>query len=230
MSRANSLSPMTTPTPKNAKTEWRFEQQPVEYPAAVAGMEARVEDILDRHASDLVWFLEHPALYTAGTSAKTQDLLDSRFPVYASGRGGQYTYHGPGQRVVYIVADLKRQKNGQDLRRYVFDLEEALIRALAILGVKGERREGRIGIWVDLAPYGRQGEAKIAAIGVRVRKWITYHGIALNVAPDLSHYAGIVPCGIADFGVTSLADLGVTHDMQQTDHALQQGLRDVFGF
>lgn len=215
---------------ENGAAEWRFEQQPVDYPAAVAAMETRVLDILEQSTPDLVWFLEHPPLYTAGTSAKGHDLLDRRFPVHASGRGGQYTYHGPGQRVVYIVTDLKRGKSGQDLRRYVFDLEEALIRALGTLGVKGERRAGRVGIWVDLAAYGRHGEAKIAAIGVRVRKWVAYHGIALNVAPDLSHYAGIVPCGITDFGVTSLSDLGVTRDMRQADAALQQGLRDVFGF
>jgi lipoyl(octanoyl) transferase len=180
--------------------EWRLSPGFVPYEAAVAGMEERAAAIGAGQRPELVWFLEHPPLYTAGTSAKPSDLLDaSRFPVYASGRGGQYTYHGPGQLVAYVLLDLN--KRGRDVRLYVHRLEAWAIAALAAYDVVGERREGRPGIWITK----QQGDAKIAAIGVRVRRWITYHGIAVNICPDLSHFAGIVPCGIADADVTSLA-------------------------
>ena len=207
--------------------EWRIESAPVDYPDAVAEMERRVAEIHAGSAPELVWLLEHPPLYTAGTSARADDLLSPRFPVHKSGRGGQYTYHGPGQRVAYALLDLKRRyPGGPDLRAYVHDLEEWIIRALASFNVEGERRDGRIGIWVR-----RDGgrEDKIAAIGVRVRRWIGYHGIALNVEPDLSHYDGIVPCGISDHGVTSLADLGLPVTLADADVALRAAFAEVFG-
>jgi lipoyl(octanoyl) transferase len=214
-----------TPASANA-LEWEISTAPVEYPAAVAAMEARVAAIRAGNASEKIWLLEHPPLYTAGTSAKPADLLAARFPVYASGRGGQYTYHGPGQRIAYVMLDLQRR--GPDLRRYIWGLEEWLIVALREFDVQAERREGRVGLWVDLSRYGRSGEAKIAAIGVRVRKWVTYHGIALNVAPDLSHYDGIVPCGISQHGVTSLADLGIVVGMGEVDAVLQNTFNKTF--
>ncbi len=193
------------------------------YPEALAAMEARVAAIRDGTAPELVWLLEHPPLYTAGTSAHDTDLLTpDRFPVYRTGRGGQYTYHGPGQRVGYVMVDLKRRN--PDVRAYVHSLEEWLIRALARFQVKGERREGRVGIWVA-----RDGvEKKIAAIGVRVRHWVTFHGVALNVDPDLSHFAGIVPCGLAQYGVTSLVDLGLPVTMADVDLALREAWDEVF--
>jgi lipoyl(octanoyl) transferase len=203
--------------------EWRVEDEPVGYEAAVEAMEARVAAIRAGTLPDLVWLVEHPPLYTAGTSTKPGDLLDPRLPVFRTGRGGQLTYHGPGQRVGYVMLDLKRR--GADIRRYVRDLEEWLIRALARFNVRGERREGRVGIWV--ATRGGS-EAKIAAIGVRVRQWVTFHGVALNVDPDLSHYSGIVPCGIADRGVTSLAALGITASMAEVDIALRAAFEEVF--
>ena len=192
-------------------------------------MDARAAAIRDAGAAELVWLLEHPPLYTAGTSAKDCDLLDQRFPVYRSGRGGQFTYHGPGQRVAYLMLDLKRRN--PDVRAYVRSLEEWIIRALARFNVVGERREGRVGIWVDLKPYGGLPgqEAKIAAVGVRVRRWVTMHGVALNVEPDLSHYAGIVPCGISDQGVTSLVALGLPVTMADVDAALRSAWDEVFG-
>jgi lipoyl(octanoyl) transferase len=180
--------------------EWRISTDPVAYEAAVSEMEERAAAIGAGLSPELVWLLEHPALYTAGTSAKASDLLDeARFPVYPSGRGGQYTYHGPGQLVAYVLLDLN--KRGRDVRCHVHRLEAWAIAALAAYGIAGERREGRPGIWVKKP----QGDAKIAALGVRVRRWVTYHGIAVNICPDLSHFSGIVPCGIADAGVTSLA-------------------------
>ena len=207
--------------------EWRCDSAPVPYPDAVAEMERRVAAIHAGEAPELVWLLEHPALYTAGTSARDEDLLDARFPVFKSGRGGQYTYHGPGQRVAYALLDLKRRyPGGPDLRAYVHDLEEWIIRALAAFNVEGERRDGRIGIWVR---RGGGREDKIAAIGVRVRRWVSYHGIALNVEPDLSHYQGIVPCGIAEHGVTSLADLGLPVTLADADVALRAAFDEVFG-
>ncbi|MFG0286114.1 MAG: lipoyl(octanoyl) transferase LipB [Phycisphaerales bacterium JB039] len=204
--------------------EWRIDDAPVAYPEAVAAMEERVAAIRAAGAPELVWLLEHPPLYTAGTSARDEDLIEpGRFPVYRTGRGGQFTYHGPGQRVAYVMLDLKRR--GGDVRRYVQDLEDWIIRALARFNVKGERRDGRVGIWVARGA----GEAKIAAIGVRVRRWVTYHGIALNVDPDLTHYAGIVPCGISEHGVTSLADLGLPVTMADVDVALKETFDEVFG-
>ena len=182
--------------------EWRLSEKPVAYEEAVAAMEERAAAIFAGEASELIWFLEHPALYTAGTSAKPDDLLDpARFPVHNAGRGGQYTYHGPGQLVAYVLLDLNLR--GRDLRRYVHSLEAWVIAALELYGVEGERREGRPGIWV------RNGarDEKIAAVGVRVRRWVTYHGIAVNICPDLAHFEGIVPCGIGDAGVTSLAKI-----------------------
>ncbi len=185
---------------ETASVEWRLSPAWVPYDAAVAGMEERAEAIFSEQKPELIWLLEHPPLYTAGTSAKPADLIDAtRFPVYTSGRGGQYTYHGPGQLVAYVLLDLN--KRGRDVRHHVHALEAWAIAALAAYGISGERREGRPGIWVRK----RGGDAKIAAIGLRVRRWITYHGIAVNVCPDLSHFSGIVPCGIADAGVTSIA-------------------------
>ena len=205
------------------ETEWRVEKNPVPYPDAVAAMEARVAAIRAGTAPELVWLLEHPPIYTAGTSAREADLIDPRFPVFQTGRGGPYTYPGPGQRVAYVMLDLRRR--GPDVRAYVHDLEEWLIRALARLGVKGERREGRVGIWV--VHQGR--EDKIAAIGVRVRHWVTFHGVSLNVAPNLDDFSGIVPCGIRGHGVTSLAALGVPAAMAEADAALEAAFAEVFG-
>jgi lipoyl(octanoyl) transferase len=205
--------------------EWRISAGPVAYPEALAAMEARVAAIRAGEAAELVWLLEHPPLYTAGTSARREDLLaPRRFPVFDAGRGGQYTYHGPGQRVAYVMLDLQRRR--PDLRRYIWQLEEWIIRALARFDVQGERRAGRIGIWV-VGPGGR--EAKIAAIGVRVRRWVTYHGVAINLDPDLEHFAGIVPCGISGFGVTSLADIGLATTMPALDAALMATFGEVFG-
>ena len=206
--------------------EWRREQRLVAYPEALQIMEDRVAAIARGGARELVWLLEHPPLYTAGTSARTRDLIRAdRFPVYQAGRGGQYTYHGPGQRVGYVMLDLQRRGRA-DLRRYVQDLEEWLIRTLAALGVRGDRRPGRVGIWV-IRPDG--AEEKIAAIGVRVRRWITYHGVSINRDPDLSHFEGIVPCGIADRGVTSLAALGVRVSTEELDRVLVEEFESVFG-
>jgi lipoyl(octanoyl) transferase len=209
--------------------EWRISDSPVPYEAAVAGMERRIAAIRDGSAPELVWLLEHPPLYTAGTSARVEDLLDPhRLPVYRSGRGGQYTYHGPGQRIAYVMLDLNRF--GRDVRCHVWRLEEWMIAALARFNVRGERRDGRIGIWVAAAG-GR--EDKIAAIGVRVRRWVSYHGVALNVDPDLEHFRGIVPCGIepeiSGHGVTSLARLGITASMPEVDIALRTTFDEVFG-
>jgi lipoyl(octanoyl) transferase len=209
--------------PVRLPPEWKISDQPVAYPAALAGMEARVAAIAEGTASEQVWLLEHPPIYTAGTSARDEDLLEARFPVYRTGRGGQFTYHGPGQRVAYAMLDLKRRK--PDVRAYVCDLEEWLIQALAELGVKGERREGRVGIWVQRG----MREDKIAALGVRIRRWVSLHGVALNVAPDLSHFTGIVPCGVTQHGVTSLADLGIAASMADVDVALKRSFGKIFG-
>jgi len=203
--------------------EWKISDQPVGYPEALAEMEARVAAIAEGTASEQVWLLEHPAIYTAGTSARDEDLLEARFPVYRTGRGGQFTYHGPGQRVGYAMLDLKRRK--PDVRAYVCDLEEWLIQALAELGVKGERREGRVGIWVQRG----MREDKIAALGVRIKRWVSFHGVALNVDPDLSHFTGIVPCGVTQHGVTSLADLGIVASMADVDVALKRSFGKIFG-
>ena len=208
--------------------EWRISDDLVDYPTAIAAMEARVAAIRAGSAPEQVWLVEHPPLYTAGTSAKSGDLLiPDRFPVFATGRGGQYTYHGPGQRVGYAMLDLKAR--GGDIRRYVHDLEEWVIRTLDRFNVRGERRQGRVGIWVV---DGRR-EDKIAAIGVRVRHWVSYHGIAINLEPELAHFDGIVPCGIAPtteapFGVTSLAKLGLIVSMPELDMALRGAFEEVF--
>jgi lipoyl(octanoyl) transferase len=198
----------------------------VPYDEALATMETRVADIRAGRAGELIWLLEHPPLYTAGTSSKPQDLLQPlRLPVHAAGRGGQYTYHGPGQRVAYTLLDLRQRR--QDVRRYVADLEDWIIRTLARFNVRGERRDGRVGVWV--VREGGQREDKIAAIGVRIRHWVSFHGISINVEPDLTHYAGIVPCGIAEHGVTSLVDLGLPVTMTDLDMALAETFEEVFG-
>lgn len=209
-------------SPASAPVELRLSAAPVAYLEAVAAMEARVAAIRAGTAPECVWFLEHPPLYTAGTSAKPADLLTpDRFPVYQTGRGGQYTYHGPGQRVVYVMLDLR---GTPDVRRFVHDLETWIIRTLARFGVTGERREGRVGIWVRDGG----GESKIAAVGVRVRHWITFHGISLNVATELGHYEGIVPCGVREHGVTSLARLGITATAAEVDATLRATFSEVF--
>jgi len=203
--------------------EWKVRPGLLPYPEAVDFMEARVEEIAAGNAPELVWLVEHPPIYTEGTSADPADLIDPRFPVFKTGRGGQYTYHGPGQRVAYVMLDLKRRK--PDVRAYVHNLEEWLIRTLARFTVKGERREGRVGIWVQRGSR----EDKIAAIGVRLRHWVSYHGISLNVDPDLSHFSGIVPCGVREHGVTSLADLGIPASMADADVNLKAAFTEVFG-
>jgi lipoyl(octanoyl) transferase len=209
-----------------ARTEvaWETAQELVAYPEAVARMEREVEAIAREEAPERVWLLEHPPVYTAGTSANDADLVrPDLFPVYRSGRGGQYTYHGPGQRVAYVMLDLTNR--GQDVRAYVAGLEQWLIDTLAHFGVKGERREDRVGVWVKRGAR----EDKIAAIGIRVRHGVTFHGISLNVEPDLSHFSGIVPCGVKDHGVTSLVDLGLPVSMADADAALHVAYRDIFG-
>jgi lipoyl(octanoyl) transferase len=211
------------PTPPK-KVVWHASGGLVPYPEAMAAMERRARAVRDGAASELLWFLQHPPLYTAGTSAVDAELLTpGRFPVYRTGRGGRFTYHGPGQRVAYAIMDLRRP-GPPDLRRYVADLEGWLIAALARLGVTGERREGRIGIWVRTG----LGESKIAALGVRISRWVTTHGIALNVDPELSHFAGIVPCGIAEHGVTSLKALGAETDMARVDAVLRATFEERF--
>lgn len=206
--------------------EIKTSSYPVPYEEALAFMETRVAAIRAGAADDMVWLLEHPPLYTAGSSAKAGDLLDPRFPVYKTGRGGQYTYHGPGQRVAYVMLDLKKRQSAPDIKKYVWQLEEWIIRTLADFGIRGERRTGRVGIWVVT----QGGEAKIAAIGVRVRHWVAYHGLAINVDPDLSHFDGIVPCGIREYGVTSMARLlGEAVSMEALDQALLENFPGVFG-
>lgn len=200
--------------------EWIIADRPVEYADAVAKMEERVADIRAGHKPELVWLLEHPPLYTAGTSAKTGDLLDARFPVFESGRGGQYTYHGPGQRVAYVMLDLKKRQKAPDIKQYVCNLEQWIINSLKEFDIEGKRVPGRIGIWV--------GNEKIAAVGVRVRHWVTYHGISINVSPDLSHFNGIVPCGIADAGVTSFSQLRKPVTLPALDLVLQRQFLAAF--
>jgi lipoyl(octanoyl) transferase len=210
--------------PGNPAVEWRTSDSLVPYPEALALMEQRVAGIRDRGEPELVWLLEHPPLYTAGTSAAADELLDpTRFPVYVAGRGGRYTYHGPGQRVVYVQLDLKRR--GGDIRRYVHQLEELAIRTLDGFGIRGERRAGRVGIWV-VQPDG--SEAKIGAIGVRVRRWVSFHGLAINLCPQLDHFRGIVPCGISEHGVTSLHALGVQIGFRELDDGLRRSFVQVF--
>lgn len=203
--------------------EWLVSTRPVPYSEALEAMEKRVLAIQEGKAPELVWLLEHPPLYTAGTSAKAADLLNPRFPVFETGRGGQYTYHGPGQRVIYAMLDLNLR--GKDIRCYVHNLEQWIIEALKLLDVEAVRREGRVGLWV---PRDEHRDDKIAAIGVRVKRWVTMHGAAINVAPDLSHYAGIIPCGIREHGVTSLAALGKTASLADMDEALRRSWNRVF--
>ena len=209
--------------------EWRISDSPVDYLDAVAAMEARAAAIAAREAPELVWLLEHPPLYTSGTSGKAGDLLDPRFPLFSTGRGGQLTYHGPGQRVAYVMLDLKRRR--PDVRAFVAALEDWIIRTLAAFNVRGERREDRVGVWVKRPDKGPGFEDKIAAIGVRLRRWVSFHGIAINVEPDLSHFSAIVPCGVVDqrYSVTSLVDLGHPVTMADVDIALRQAFAEVFG-
>jgi lipoyl(octanoyl) transferase len=228
-----SLSPASeTPIfarPDDVACGWATSRAPVDYPVALAAMEARAAAIAEGRAGELVWLLEHPPLYTAGVSAKPGDLLDAdRFPVFETGRGGQFTYHGPGQRVAYVMLDLTRR--GRDVRAFVAALEAWIIGALGRFNVDGEIRDGRVGVWVErrtpgLAPR----EDKIAAIGVKLRKWVSFHGISLNVEPDLGHFSGIVPCGQTEHGVTSLVDLGLPVTMDEADAALLASFREVFG-
>ncbi len=214
--------------------QWIRATSPVAYPDALAAMDQRVAAIATGSAAEAVWLVEHPPLYTAGSSARPSDLREPRLPVFATGRGGQYTYHGPGQRVAYVMLDLKRRR--PDLRAFVAALEDWIIAALAAFGVRGARREDRVGVWVVRpdkapAPDGRPAEDKIAAIGIRVRHWISFHGIAVNVEPDLGHYGGIVPCGIGEqhLGVTSLVDLGLPVTVEDLDDALRTAFATVFG-
>jgi len=228
MTGADSIAPKGAPA---GAPEWRVADGLTPYPAAQQAMEARVAAIRAGTAPELVWLVEHPSLYTAGTSAKPEDLAQpGRFPTFAAGRGGQWTYHGPGQRTAYVMLDLTRPHGvvpARDVRCFVHGLEEWLIRALDRFNVRGERRGDRIGIWVADRAAGT--EAKIAAIGVRVTRWVSWHGVALNVDPDLSHFAGIVPCGIRAHGVTSLRALGITASMEETDLALRAAWGEVFG-
>jgi lipoyl(octanoyl) transferase len=222
------LTPLSGPA-LGQPVQWLTSAAPVLYPEAVASMEARAAEIALHQAPELVWLLEHPPLYTSGTSAKAQDLLDPRFPMFATGRGGQLTYHGPGQRVAYVMLDLKRRR--PDVRAYVASLEEWIIRTLAAFNVRGERREDRVGVWVSRPDKGDGCEDKIAAIGVRLRRWVSFHGISINVEPNLTHFDAIVPCGVANprYGVTSLADLGHTTRMADLDITLRRTFQDVFG-
>ncbi len=224
------LLPVATAAP----VEWRVSATTVGYEEAVTQMEARVAGIARGEARECVWLLEHPPIYTAGASARDTDLLDPRFPVHRSGRGGQFTYHGPGQRIAYVMLDLTRRR--RDARAYVCALESWLIATLADFGVSGERREARVGVWVKrpgkaCGPNGEAAEDKIAAIGLRLRQWVSFHGIALNVAPDLSHFSGITPCGVreAHLGVTSLADLGIHASMGEVDRSLERNYTKLFG-
>jgi lipoyl(octanoyl) transferase len=223
------------PVPRDLPpVEWLISDVPIDYEAAIAEMDARVAAIAKGDAPELVWLLEHPPLYTAGTSARPEELIEARFPVHHAGRGGQFTYHGPGQRVVYPMLDLNRRK--PDVRAFVATLEEWIIRTLACFNVRGERRDDRIGVWVCRPEKGQdlQGQAfedKIAAIGIRVRRWVSLHGIAINVAPELSHFSGIVPCGVSEqrYGVTSLHDLGRPATMSDLDVALRREFEALFG-
>jgi lipoyl(octanoyl) transferase len=216
---------MNAPTP----VEWRISDTFTAYPEVVAGMEQQVAGISSGDAGEQVWLVQHPPLYTAGTSANDDDLLDAhRFPVFQAGRGGEFTYHGPGQRVGYVMLDLNQR--GRDVRQFVRDLEEWMIVTLSSFSVNGERRDGRVGIWVDRGRHGGLPgkEDKIAAIGVRLRRWVSFHGVSLNVCPDLSHYEGIVPCGISQHGVTSLQDLGIDATVEEVDVALKAAFERVF--
>jgi lipoyl(octanoyl) transferase len=229
----NSLAVSFHPKPGSPPVEWHVTDGLTDYASAVAFMETRAAAIREGSENELVWLLEHPPLYTAGTSASDRDLIvPSGFPVHQTGRGGQYTYHGPGQRVAYVMLDLKRRR--EDVRAFVAALEAWIISALEEFNVKSERREDRVGVWVKrpdkpALPDGSMAEDKIAAIGIRLRRWVSLHGISLNVEPDLTHFDGIVPCGISQYGVTSLADLGLTASMQDADLALRRAFDDIFG-
>lgn len=225
----DTLVPGLPARPGSPAPAWRIEPGLLSYQDALAGMEARVADIAARHADELIWLVEHPALYTAGTSAGDAELLDARFPVHRTGRGGQMTYHGPGQRVAYLMLDLKRRR--QDVRAYVASLEEWIIRALTHFNVVGERRDDRVGVWVRRPDKGEGFEDKIAAIGIRLKSWVSLHGIAINVDPNLSHFGGIVPCGVREqrYGVTSLVDLGLPVTMDDLDAALKAEFDGLFG-
>ena len=222
------LTPFASPA-GTGPVEWLISDTPVPYLEAVAAMEARAAGIAAREAPELVWLLEHPPLYTSGTSGKAGDLLDPRFPLFSTGRGGQLTYHGPGQRVAYVMLDLKRRR--PDVRAYVASLEQWIIRTLDAFTVRGERREDRVGVWVKRPDKGFGFEDKVAALGVRLRRWVSFHGISINVEPDLTHFEAIVPCGVADprYGITSLAELGLTLTMADVDIALRQAFEEVFG-
>jgi lipoyl(octanoyl) transferase len=223
------LTTFARPSGSGGAVEWRIADRPVPYPDSLAAMDARVAAIAAGEATELVWLLEHPPLYTSGTSGNAGDLLEPRFPLFSTGRGGQLTYHGPGQRVAYVMLDLKRRR--PDVRAYVAGLEAWIIRTLAAFNVRGERREDRVGVWVSRPDKGADFEDKIAAIGVRLRRWVSFHGISINVEPDLSHFDAIVPCGVVDprYGVTSLVDLGHPASMMDVDIALRQAFAKVFG-
>src|SRR4030081_2027778 len=222
------LTPLSQPAGGGA-VEWRISDVPVSDLEAIAGMEARDAELAAHQAPELVWLLEHPPLYTSGTSGKPSDLLDPRFPMFATGRGGQLTYHGPGQRVAYVMLDLKRRR--PDVRAYVAGLEEWIIRTLEAFNVRGERREDRVGVWVKRPDKGTGFEDKVAALGVRLRRWVSFHGISINVKPDLTHFAAIVPCGVVEprYGVTSLVDLGHPVTMADVDIALRRAFEGGFG-
>lgn len=214
--------------PDGAAIEWRVFDGLSPYPNMLAMMKDRAAAIVEGEAREAVFLVEHPPLYTAGTSARPADLLQAaRFPVYEAGRGGQYTYHGPGQRVAYVMLDLRER--GRDIRCFVSNLEQVVIDTLAAFNIRGERRDKRVGVWVSRPDRGEGAEDKIAAIGVRVTKWVSYHGLSLNVSPDLGHYAGIVPCGISDHGVTSFEDLGQIVSMEEVDMALSSAFQGRFG-
>ncbi len=228
-----SLLHLMRPAPDGPPVEWQITAGRVAYDKAVADMEARVDAIAQGKADELVWLLEHDPLYTAGTSARDDDLRSPQFPVHRTGRGGQFTDHGPGQRVAYVMLDLKRRK--PDVRAYVCALEDWIISTLAAFNIRGERRPDRVGVWVQRPdkPRGHNGEMaedKIAAVGIRIRRWITFHGISMNVEPDLSHFSGIVPCGISEqhLGVTSLVDLGIPVTMEEVDAVLQREFGNIF--
>jgi lipoyl(octanoyl) transferase len=233
MTERSQLSASLRPSIPSPPVEWRIEPGLTPYDTALAFMEERATAIREGTSGELVWLVEHPPLYTAGTSAKPRDLIEpDRFPVFEAGRGGEYTYHGPGQRVAYVMLDLKRRK--EDVRAFVAALEDWIIGALARFNVRGERRDDRIGVWVvrpdrPPLPDERSAEDKIAAIGIRLRRWVSFHGIAVNVEPDLSHFGGIVPCGISGYGVTSLVDLGLPVTLEDFDVALKAAFEDVFG-
>ena len=228
MKTRETLSVSFLPEAGSEPVEWVIADEPVGYEVAVAEMEARAALIADGMARERVWLVEHPALYTAGTSARDEDLLTpERFPVHRTGRGGQFTYHGPGQRVAYVMLDLKRRE--PDLRRFVSALEAWLIGTLGAFNIRGERREQRVGVWVRRPEKGEGAEDKIAALGIRVRRWVSFHGISLHVEPELAHFDGIVPCGVSDQGVTSLVDLGLPVTMPEVDSALRAEFELIFG-